>query len=254
MKDTVYKYDIPVRTALLADLHDCPFGEIISSLEKRGPELICIAGDAFHRAVSHEEGPVISQSRNMLPFLRACAQIAPAFFSPGNHEWRFTAEDIAAVADTGVKVLDNCFVSFRGMTVGGLSSASYSAHRDYRILGAEHSPCLADGERPGRAEPETDWLADFCSCPGYKLLLCHHPEYRDIYLKDLPIDLILCGHAHGGQIRLFGRGLYAPGQGAFPKYTSGVHGNMIISKGLANTGGMIPRLFNPREVVYIEPE
>jgi predicted MPP superfamily phosphohydrolase len=48
-----------------------------------------------------------------------------------------------------------------------------------------------------------------------------------------------------------GRGLYAPGQGIFPKYTSGIHANMIISRGLSNTAGFIPRLFNPREIVYI---
>lgn len=56
----------------------------------------------------------------------------------------------------------------------------------------------------------------------------------------MPIDLVLSGHAHGGQIRLFGQGLFAPGQGILPKYTSGVHENMIISKGLANTAGTIP--------------
>jgi predicted MPP superfamily phosphohydrolase len=84
--------------------------------------------------------------------------------------------------------------------------------------------------------------------------LCHHPEYRDKYLKDRSIDLILSGHAHGGQIRLLGRGLYAPGQGIFPKYTSGIHANMIISRGLSNTAGFIPRLFNPREIVYIVPK
>ena len=58
---------------------------------------------------------------------------------------------------------------------------------------------------------------------------------------------------HGGQIRLFGQGMFAPGQGVLPKFTSGVHGNMIISKGLANTAGMVPRVFNAREVVYINP-
>ena len=77
---------------------------------------------------------------------------------------------------------------------------------------------------------------------------------RDLSLRHCGLtgfDLILSGHAHGGQIRLFGRGLFAPGQGIFPKYTSGIHGSMIISRGLSNTGGMIPRLFNRREIVYI---
>ena len=70
------------------------------------------------------------------------------------------------------------------------------------------------------------------------------------------IDLVLSGHAHGGQFRLFGQGIFSPGQGWFPEYTSGIHkgenGRMIVSKGLANTAHMVPRLFNPTEIVYIE--
>ena len=75
-------------------------------------------------------------------------------------------------------------------------------------------------------------------------------------LSNRDIDLVLSGHAHGGQFRLFGQGFFAPGQGWFPKYTSGIHhgkhGRMIISKGMANTVKFAPRLFNPTEVVYIE--
>ena len=82
-------------------------------------------------------------------------------------------------------------------------------------------------------------------------LLCHHPEYWPRYVRDLPVDLTLSGHAHGGQIRLFGQGLFAPGQGLFPRYTSGVHeGRLVISRGLANTT-RIPRLFNPTELVCV---
>ena len=67
----------------------------------------------------------------------------------------------------------------------------------------------------------------------------------------MPIDLTLSGHAHGGQIRLLGQGLFAPGQGVLPRYTSGVYeGRLIVSRGLANTT-FVPRLFNPTEMVYI---
>jgi predicted MPP superfamily phosphohydrolase len=65
------------------------------------------------------------------------------------------------------------------------------------------------------------------------------------------MDLIVCGHAHGGQWRLFGRGVYAPGQGLFPKYTSGVlDGVCVISRGLGNHT-RVPRIFNPPELVLI---
>ena len=73
------------------------------------------------------------------------------------------------------------------------------------------------------------------------------------WLRDYPIDLFVAGHAHGGQWRLFGRGVFAPDQGLFPKYTSGVHeGRLVISRGLSNTVTPIPRLFNSRELVVVE--
>ena len=55
-------------------------------------------------------------------------------------------------------------------------------------------------------------LEDFAGEDGYKILLCHHPEYwslRDPMLRDKRIDLVLSGHAHGGQWRICGRGLFA---------------------------------------------
>ena len=80
------------------------------------------------------------------------------------------------------------------------------------------------------------------------LLLSHHPEYRPLFPKE--ISLICSAHAHGGQWRFFGRGLFSPGEGWFPKYTSGLYGNMLVSRGLTNTAS-VPRLFNPTEVVYV---
>ena len=102
------------------------------------------------------------------------------------------------------------------------------------------------------------WLDDFERQPGYKILLCHHPEYVPRYLQNRCIDLIVSGHAHGGQWRYYSRrrqewrGIYAPGQGLLPKLTEGIHGNHVISRGLSNNTP-IPRLNNPPELVYILP-
>ena len=102
--------------------------------------------------------------------------------------------------------------------------------------------------------PELTWLDGFCAEPGYHILLCHHPEYYPRWLRERPIELILSGHAHGGQVRILGQGLYAPGQGVLPKLTSGVtEGRLVISRGLANCQ-RVPRLFNPPELVYVLPE
>jgi len=88
---------------------------------------------------------------------------------------------------------------------------------------------------------------------GYKILLCHHPEYYERYIRGLDIDLTLSGHAHGGQIRIFGQGLFAPGQGILPQVTSGLYdGRLIVSRGLCNTAWPIPRLNNETELVMVE--
>ena len=71
----------------------------------------------------------------------------------------------------------------------------------------------------------------------------------------MDIDLTVSGHAHGGQWRFLGRGVYAPDQGLFPKYTSGLHENrLVISRGVANSVPLVPRFFNPCEVVTVTVE
>ena len=79
--------------------------------------------------------------------------------------------------------------------------------------------------------PDMEWLKD--SLDGFRVLLNHHPEYYP--LVEPYADLILAGHGHGGHWRAFGRGVFAPGQGWFPKYTKGQYGKMIVSAGLTNT-------------------
>jgi predicted MPP superfamily phosphohydrolase len=106
------------------------------------------------------------------------------------------------------------------------------------------------------ALPDTTWLTAFSATPGYHILLCHHPEYFPRIPES--IELVLSGHAHGGQWRLYNPfkrqwiGVFAPGQGLWPRWTKGVYeGRLVVSAGLSNTVS-VPRLFNPTEIVYIE--
>ena len=86
------------------------------------------------------------------------------------------------------------------------------------------------------------------------VLLSHHPETFEAYVEK-GVDLVLSGHAHGGQWQILGHGLFAPGQGILPKYTHGMHygpyGRLIISRGLSNPYSFVPRWGNPPEVVYL---
>ena len=101
---------------------------------------------------------------------------------------------------------------------------------------------------------DLDWLHAYASKPGYKILICHHPEYYRRYIKDTEwdtFDLIVSGHVHGGQWRLGQHGVLAPGQGLFPKYCYGCYDKkLIVSAGLSNTA-CIPRFGNPTELVMI---
>lgn len=91
---------------------------------------------------------------------------------------------------------------------------------------------------------------------AYRILLCHRPERTDAYAES-GFELVLCGHAHGGQVRVpyLVNGLYAPNQGLFPKYAGGCYQlendvSMIVSRGLCRNE--LPRIFNPPELVIVE--
>lgn len=230
--------------AVVADLHDHPYTAVLKVLEVERPDMILIPGDLT-------EGLACAPSdvkRPGLSFLREAVHIAPVFYALGNHEIGAShanlrhasarSSDCAAVhpawreliRESGAVLLDEDWVTWRGLTVGGLGSG---------LL------------RPKRI-PDCSWIEAFTKQSGYKILLCHHPEYFDRYLRDFDIDLLVSGHAHGGQWRIFGRGVYAPDQHLFPKYTSGVHeGRLVISRGVVNTVKPIPRFFNPCEVVMV---
>lgn len=244
----------PVSLAIVSDLHERPFEKALASLERNRPALICIPGDFLYGRPPIKDVKV--REAGVLPFLEACAGLAPCFASLGNHEWMLTPEDFSLLKETGVQVLDNSFTTVTQgdarLVVGGLSSARVSEYRRLRSEGFERGKAdvLTRGLGP-ETPPRLEWLDACCREDGYHILLCHHPEYYPHWLREREIELILSGHAHGGQIRLFGQGLYAPGQGLFPKLTSGVtDGRLVISRGLANRQ-LVPRVFNPTEIVYI---
>lgn len=243
---------------LVSDLHERDPKEVLKLLRQGNPDFIMVAGDTFERCgcsrdtqKTQDESIPKRMLRHMLirmddlfeyvsgeqkhdpeyayQFLREAGKIAPVFLSPGNHEWYFLPEDRKVMEESGTRLLDNtdCEIPIKDgrVRIGGLSS-----------------------------EPDFRWLDEFSSKDGYKILLCHHPEYYDQYLKEKAINLILSGHAHGGQIRIWNRGIYSPGQGLFPKYTKGLYdGRLVVTAGGSNTAS-VPRWGNPCEAVMIHLE
>ena len=213
--------DKPLRLAVASDLHSDAFDDVLGEFAKC--DAVLIPGDLVDRHRRNNE--------NAERFLQIVPEMVPVFYAIGNHEWKYRRREtfMEKVAESKAVLLDNRSAGFHGIRIGGLSSTK------------EKVPDLAFLDRFEKEE-------------GFRLLLCHHPEMWRDYVAGRDIDLTLCGHAHGGQMQFFGRGLYAPGQGLFPKLTHGVHGDgkMIVSRGMTNGAKpRIPRVHNPCELIII---
>ena len=224
------------KIAQISDLHNAEFGtdnqKLIDILKSEAPDAIVITGDLIDARRTNTE---IAES-----FARRCMEIADCYYVPGNHEARlgdtYDAFESALVAD-GVNVLRNGSVRIR------------KEMDAIRIVGVD-DPAFA---KASDAITNLDAALEALSSDDFTILLAHRPELIDEYSK-WGIDLVLSGHAHGGQIRLPGiGGLYAPGQGFFPKYTFGNYTvgdtEMIVSRGIGNSA--FPLRVNDRPEVVI---
>jgi predicted MPP superfamily phosphohydrolase len=250
MRNTRYKLTSPhpvsFKACVVADLHDRPYGEILPVLKAEKPDLILIPGDLTETLREGRE----TAEREGLRLLCECAAIAPTFYTFGNHEIGGCHGNIRRAKKADEPLTFTLTPAWREVIQSTGATFLYEEHTVWNglVIGALGSGLL----NPGWI-PDLSMLEGFIAADGYKLLMSHHPEYFDRYLRPLDIDLTVSGHAHGGQWRVFGRGVYAPDQGLFPKYTSGLHeGRLIISRGVANTVPFAPRFFNPCEVVTVE--
>lgn len=219
-----------VKIVHLSDLHGKNFGaknaRLVKKIMREKPDFIAVTGDIIHLYRERDK-------RVALELVSTLAGIAPVVYVSGNHEmrnkgYRFFRKDLM---EAGATVLDDCTADICGLTVTGLNCSSLKNE----VL----SKIKPDGEKVKKA-----------------LLLAHMPQFIDRYAAQ-GYGLVLCGHAHGGQWRIpfTGVGIYAPGQGLFPKLTVGVHTRgdtkMIISRGLGNSECPL-RLFNRPEMVVVD--
>lgn len=242
MKTTVYSPVIPgapeLTMVLAADLHCRPYGEALELLAGIRPDVILSSGDMMHSCENNR----VDEEYNLpgLTFLTEAAKTAPVFLSIGNHEKGMMAGNREILAERGITLLDNEWVSAHGMCIGGLSSTIRCGYKR-----TDETPL-----------PDRDFLTRFAAEEGFHLLLNHHPEFWPALIQGTGIQLTLSGHAHGGQWHLFGKDIWSPGQGLFPGYASGMHTTdagetLIVSRGMANTVRMAPRFGNPTELVVI---
>ena len=171
------------------------------------------------------------QRKNVYALLKALKDKTPVYFVEGNHEAEIGHWDSIKIelTDRGVRVLDNEVVT----------------------LVREDEQLVLRGIREEASPEEFEGLIQKDRCA---ILLAHHPERIEEYAKT-GVDLVLSGHAHGGQVRIFGQGLYSPDQGILPRYTSGVYARgrtrLYVSRGAGTHSFLPPRIFNRPEIDII---
>ncbi len=215
------------RIAHISDFHGSAnmTDDVLNALRNGNPDIICITGDL----IDSRRGGMDAALR----LAEAAAEVAPCYYITGNHENRLTAESYNAFLD-GLKD--------KGVTI---------LPDEQTVLEKSDQQIALVGHFWG----DTENIGDISDFDGYRILLSHQPEAIDDYAA-AGYDLVLSGHAHGGQFRLpFLGGLFAPGQGLFPKYDAGLFAqgstNMVLSRGIGNS--LFPLRFNNRpEVVFIE--
>lgn len=224
------------RILQISDLQNKTFGKhhkkLISIIKKQYPDCIVITGDLIDRNRTDVSSAI--------ELIKQIVNIAPVYYVSGNHEHQSGKYQdlIVLLEQCGVFVLENNkqIITKQGESIAILGIKDKSVNSNYqKVLSV-----LTEMEKE-----------------DIQILLSHRPELLDIY-SQYDIDLVLTGHAHGGQIRIpFIGGIFAPHQGFFPKYTNGVHTKnnttMIISRGLGNSTFPF-RINNRPELIVIDLE
>ncbi len=229
----------PVRLLHISDLHSSAYGKKQSKLteltEKIAPDAVLMTGDIADNRIPNA---------NAFIYTRHVGERYPCFYVSGNHEF-YTGriDDIKAILSKhGIAVLE-----------GGSATLS--------VKGETLTVCGVDDPYGFPDKKNRFWDEQLADCNAaiqdnrYAILLTHRPEIVDYY-AETDFDLILAGHAHGGQAFLphLMNGLYAPHQGFFPRYAGGRYElkpdqTMIVSRGLSRY--VRPRIFNRPELVII---
>ena len=225
-----------LKIAQISDVHSADIqGELQTALREAAPDLIVFTGDLVNR-----------EDRDLscaLSLAAMAAQIAPAYYAPGNHEADNPCypELREGLEEAGITVLENESVQlwYRGARVNIIGLLDLAFHPQGRTAAREELPGL---------------IQDLSVHGALNVVLSHRPSLMEEY-GESGADLVFSGHAHGGQVRMPLIGpLFAPDEGALPDYTAGTYlaGEtwVVVSRGLGN-GTPFPRLWNAPELVVV---
>lgn len=230
----------PITITVIADLHSCYYGEdqedLIQAIEASEPDVVVMVGDLID---------------DRLPMAHAVTLVSeiqgrwPTYYVSGNHEyWSNQIREIKAIIegyDITILAGESEIVELKGQSF---------------IIGGVDDPEVGEALWTSQLLKTSDTLPE----DTFSVLLTHRPERVEDY-RATEYDLMLAGHAHGGQWRLPGllNGLLAPDQGFFPRFAGGLYAlkedqQMIVSRGLARESTRIPRFYNRPELVVVKVE
>ncbi|WP_338846039.1 metallophosphoesterase [Clostridium perfringens] len=237
-----------VNVVHLSDLHGKEFGKNNEKLKrlilKEKPDLVVATGDMIDSSLKNMEG--------VIDFLSDLSKSVKVVYISGNNEQRCKKAEyiFESLKSKGVIVLKNEIItlSLNGVKVnilGMFEKPKGDLHSSIKKINGSYA-----------YEDSHKLFKRLESLEGLKIVLSHYPEIFEAEYSKYNFHIMFSGHAHGGQFRIpiIKRGLIAPGQGFFPKYTEGIHGNknkLIISRGLGNST-KITRLFNRPEIVNVK--
>ncbi|MFM1524128.1 MULTISPECIES: metallophosphoesterase [Helcococcus] len=222
----------------ISDLHNYQFGKKqskIKKLLKNNYDLIFITGDIIDRRyLGHGNAIDLIDLFN-----------SEIFFVTGNHEkgYRDFEKLKEILISKGVRVLDDEVINYKGISILGVNDPSEYISKNKKVkkdIRKDMDQVLSNITKNLSEE--------------FKILLSHRPEFFDLYVK-YNIDLIFSGHTHGGQARIFNKGVFSSGQGFFGKYCGGIFSKnntvMYNSRGLGNNFPFAKRIFNRPEIIEV---
>ena len=231
--------DKNIRIVLITDLHSCWYGsgqkDLLQRIDREQPDLVMLGGDFFDDVVKEDNAKITAEY---------LAGKYPCYYVTGNHEyWSGRAEEMKTYMENlGICVLAG---ECETVTIHGC---------DIDVCGVDDPTDI--GISSWREQLEYAYVQ---SDPTHlRLLLTHRPELVKEYAR-YDFDLIMAGHAHGGQFRIpfLNKGAYAPDQGLLAEYVNGIYelpngSIMEVSRGLARESTPAPRFFDHPEVVVID--
>lgn len=237
-KYSIYAKNIPkafhgFHIVQLSDLHNAQFGEqncrLINQVSNLKPDVILVTGDMLIGKPGCDSSIAVNT-------LNALCEIAPVYFSMGNHELR-----ASIYTDTYGDMWEQFKHSLSDKVNLLLDDRAELIREDAHIYlyGLNLTPQLY--KRVRRTPMENNYLEGLFGTAkekDYHIFMAHNPDYFKDYVS-WGADLVFSGHVHGGMLRIpFLGGVVSPMVHLFPHYDKGLFEEsnkyMILSGGLGN--------------------